>query len=128
MSLHSVHPPILEHGLADGCPRCAELAAHPYGLDRQNANALLDRFQRGLPWRSMAERAAFMQCRIEQLASMADSLELKAADALRDGDAEEAAIYSRSAGEARAALPQARRDRLDAIWDMADAEAEGVAS
>ena len=140
--MHSVHPPILEHGLADGCPRCEVLGAYPRGLDSDNANALIERFECGLPWRSLAERAAFMQLRIDRLESAAGSLERQAADALRDGDEVEAEVLGVGAKWAREALPQARRDRLDAIWDMAEGsttdfggslrlevvEADGVAS
>jgi hypothetical protein len=30
VSVHVVHPPIAEVGLADGCPRCEEFAADPF--------------------------------------------------------------------------------------------------
>lgn len=127
MAMHSIHPSILEHGLADGCARCQELAANPTGLDRENANALLERFERGLPWRSMAERAAYMWCRIDRLEAAAGSLERQAEDARRDGDQEEAEVWAGGAQIARDAMAQARRDRLDAIWDMAEADLDAMA-
>ena len=36
MASHTFHPPVLEHGLADGCDRCTELAANPLHLDPPN--------------------------------------------------------------------------------------------
>jgi hypothetical protein len=43
MPSHSHHPPIREHGLADGCERCTEIASQPFvGLDRENIAALVD--------------------------------------------------------------------------------------
>ena len=39
---HGPHPSILEHGLADGCERCSEIAADPFiGLDDDNLRALI---------------------------------------------------------------------------------------
>ena len=44
MSSHGPHPSILEHGLADGCERCAEIACDPFaGLDDTNLILLVNR-------------------------------------------------------------------------------------
>jgi hypothetical protein len=44
MTVHSYHPDTHEHGLADGCERCAELAADPFaGLDDENLRLLAGR-------------------------------------------------------------------------------------
>jgi hypothetical protein len=44
VSTHTFHPDTYEHGLADGCPRCDEHAAHPLeSLDSRNLRALIDR-------------------------------------------------------------------------------------
>jgi hypothetical protein len=43
MASHTFHDDIAEHGLADGCDRCAEHAAHPATLDDQNLGALWHR-------------------------------------------------------------------------------------
>lgn len=52
MSFHTPHEPIETHGLADGCPRCTEIAADPLGrLDERNCTALI---LRTAAW--MAER------------------------------------------------------------------------
>ena len=49
MSSHTYHPSIHEHGLADGCPRCAEHAETPWlSLDNENLEALVRRTQK---WR-----------------------------------------------------------------------------
>jgi len=41
---HIQHPRIVEHGLVDGCPRCAEIAADPFvGLDPDNLRELVRR-------------------------------------------------------------------------------------
>jgi hypothetical protein len=41
---HSYHPPIEEHGLADGCERCAEHARDPFiSLDNTNLSLLVVR-------------------------------------------------------------------------------------
>lgn len=46
MTMHSFHPDMHEHGLADGCERCAEHAADPVrGLDDLNLIALVERTQ-----------------------------------------------------------------------------------
>lgn len=36
MATHTFHPDTHENGLADGCPRCDELAAQPLNLDSEN--------------------------------------------------------------------------------------------
>lgn len=47
MSTHIMHPRIVDHGLVDGCDRCAELAADPFaGLDDGNLLALRRRTER----------------------------------------------------------------------------------
>jgi len=44
---HRPHPGILEHGLADGCPRCSEIAADPVlGLDNDTLADLIGRTRR----------------------------------------------------------------------------------
>jgi hypothetical protein len=44
MTMHTRHPDSPEHGLADGCERCAEHAAHPFeSLDDGNLTALIER-------------------------------------------------------------------------------------
>ena len=60
---HGPHPSILEHGLADGCERCSEIAADPFvGLDDETLRLLV---WRTAEWmtdtefpRSAAERTA----------------------------------------------------------------------
>ena len=53
MSTHGPHPPTHTHGLADGCPRCAEHAEHPFeSLDAKNLRALIERLNLDLPARS----------------------------------------------------------------------------
>ncbi len=47
MSVHTLHPSIREHGLGDGCPRCAEHAEDPVaGLDDANLRDLIARTRR----------------------------------------------------------------------------------
>lgn len=59
MTVHSYHPDSHTHGLADGCPRCAEHAAHPAAsLDGENLRALAERIAEGLVPRSENERRA----------------------------------------------------------------------
>jgi hypothetical protein len=42
MASHSVHPDIHEHGLADDCERCAEIAAEPWKyLDRDGLGRIV---------------------------------------------------------------------------------------
>ena len=63
MATHVPHPDTHEHGLADGCVRCAELAAQPLELDNPNFQAawrrmLSTQFNTGeprMPARSQAE-------------------------------------------------------------------------
>lgn len=44
MATHSLHDPVRESGLADGCPRCSEIAAMPFEtLDDENLAQLLER-------------------------------------------------------------------------------------
>lgn len=44
MVVHTNHPSTLEHGLADGCPRCGEIAKHPVRwLDSENLAACWQR-------------------------------------------------------------------------------------
>ena len=43
-SSHTKHPDSHDHGLADGCPRCAEHAADPFSsLDDKNLLSLVER-------------------------------------------------------------------------------------
>lgn len=61
MTCHSYHPDTHTHGLADGCPRCDEHAAHPeLGLDQGNLAALRARLAEGLPARSANEAKAMI--------------------------------------------------------------------
>lgn len=39
MATHTPHPEIAEHGLADDCERCGELAGQPLELDNPNFQA-----------------------------------------------------------------------------------------
>jgi hypothetical protein len=43
MASHTPHPDTHEHGLADGCPRCDELAERPLELDHENMLNAWDR-------------------------------------------------------------------------------------
>lgn len=44
MTSHTLHPDTHEHGLADDCPRCAELAVDPFTyMDDRNLVLLYDR-------------------------------------------------------------------------------------
>ena len=44
MTTHIQHPRIIDHGLVDGCARCAEIAADPFiYLDDGNLRSLVDR-------------------------------------------------------------------------------------
>lgn len=41
MTIHTIHGPITQYGLADDCPRCQEHAANPLeGLDASNIGRL----------------------------------------------------------------------------------------
>ena len=61
MTAHVWHPDTHTHGLADGCPRCAEHAAHPeLSLDAQNLAILRHRLAHGLPARSANEAKAMV--------------------------------------------------------------------
>lgn len=49
MATHTHLPAIAEHGLQDGCERCAEHASHPFAsLDNDNLRALVERTCRWL--------------------------------------------------------------------------------
>lgn len=41
MASHTLHPDSHEHGLADGCPRCAEIATDPFSTMDDHLLALL---------------------------------------------------------------------------------------
>jgi ribosome-binding protein aMBF1 (putative translation factor) len=44
MTVHTPHPLVIEHGLVDGCDRCAEIAQDPFNhLDAQNLRDLMQR-------------------------------------------------------------------------------------
>ena len=44
---HGPHPSISEHGLANGCERCAEIAINPFaGMDTANLATLVERTRR----------------------------------------------------------------------------------
>lgn len=69
MSTHAAHPLVIQHGLADGCDRCAEIAADPIAnLDSANLKDLLVRtrmFQKdGISPRSGNEWVAIRQMEI----------------------------------------------------------------
>ena len=74
MSVHTDHPDIKSHGLADGCPRCAEHAARPFdGLDNTNLGALVTRvLYLGSRARSGAEGEALRQ--VEEAIAIAERL------------------------------------------------------
>ena len=55
---HILHPDIHESGLADDCPRCAEHADHPEGLDVACRRDLRSRIEAGAYPRSEYERRA----------------------------------------------------------------------
>lgn len=56
MTIHTQHPSISEHGLADGCPRCKEHGEHPFeGLDDTNIERLIDRIADEADSRSISE-------------------------------------------------------------------------
>lgn len=62
MSTHSPHPPILEHGLADGCERCEEIAQDPFAsLDDANLGIILALAQDGSRARSHNEWVAMQE-------------------------------------------------------------------
>lgn len=59
MTAHTPHPDTHEYGLADGCPRCAEHAEHPFeSLDAANLAVLVHRLAVGLGPRSENEARA----------------------------------------------------------------------
>jgi hypothetical protein len=59
MSSHIPHPNTREHGLHDGCPRCAEHAAKPFdGLDDENLGMLVGRVACNMEPRSVLETEA----------------------------------------------------------------------
>ena len=62
MSTHTIHPDTHEHGLADGCPRCAEHAERPLdGLDQKNIASLIARVRGHEEPRSANEYRAMYQ-------------------------------------------------------------------
>jgi hypothetical protein len=63
MSLHTLHPDAHEYGLADGCPRCAEHALQPLGLDIGMLSELRQRVSKGLRARSQNETIAMQRLR-----------------------------------------------------------------
>jgi hypothetical protein len=66
MTVHSYHPGILEHGLADGCERCQAIAANPVDLlDDACLLELASRVHHHHHARSSAEAAAMS--RIEDI-------------------------------------------------------------
>ncbi len=59
MTSHGPHPSTHMYGLADGCPRCAEHAEHPFeSLDSENLRALISRLNLDSPPRSENEARA----------------------------------------------------------------------
>jgi hypothetical protein len=140
--MHSIHPPILEHGLADGCPRCEVLGAYPHGLDPDNAYELHRRYEAGLEPRSLAEAAALATIRVEHWQEIAAGCERRMLDARDDHDEAAEAKAARGLAGATRMVRGAKAKRLDAIWAMAEGsrtdysgalalevvEADGVAS
>jgi hypothetical protein len=62
VTAHIAHPDTHEHGLADGCPRCAEHAAHPFlELDARNLQQLAERCDQRLEPRGELEAIAMAQ-------------------------------------------------------------------
>ena len=73
MSVHTFHPDIHEHGLADGCPRCEEIARDPvWLLDDMALRLLIERDAAGLSGRSRNEWGAI--CRIRNAMHSARAL------------------------------------------------------
>jgi hypothetical protein len=65
MTVHSRHPDTHEHGLADGCDRCAEHALRPFdGLDARNLAALYRRVRDDEQARSLNEARAMDAIRL----------------------------------------------------------------
>ena len=59
MASHNLHASIHEEGLADDCPRCAEIASSPFdGLDGGNMENLIAMVVSDEPPRSENERLA----------------------------------------------------------------------
>lgn len=68
VSIHSPHPSIREKGLADHCPRCAELAEYPFGgLDDRNMEDVIDRLSSGELPRSINEDVAMGNVKVAML-------------------------------------------------------------
>lgn len=57
MASHDPHPEISEHGLADGCERCGELAEHPLELDPENFTMAWERML-AVEWADSSYRSA----------------------------------------------------------------------
>jgi hypothetical protein len=65
MSTHSIHEDVHTHGLADGCPRCAEHAENPLrDLDDDVVRGLMERVVSEESPRSDSERLAMHNVRI----------------------------------------------------------------
>ena len=61
MAMHNLHPDLATCGLADGCPRCEQLADAPFArLDDAMLGALIDRCEAGEDARSDNERRAML--------------------------------------------------------------------
>ncbi len=77
MTIHTIHPDPHTHGLADGCPRCDQLAEHPFeGLDDRNLQELIRQVQTDAWPRSDAEALAMSHVRgVMRLAARLDRLQ-----------------------------------------------------
>jgi hypothetical protein len=61
MSVHSFHPDVHAHGLADDCPRCEEQSHNPLAtLDAGMLRMLRERLAQGQSARSTAEARAMV--------------------------------------------------------------------
>ena len=61
MTFHTFHEDPQTHGLADGCPRCAEHTADPaLSLDSENLTTLVTRLHYGKQERSRNEQIALV--------------------------------------------------------------------
>ena len=71
MATHIFHPDVAEHGLHDGCARCAELARQPLELDGPNFMLAWERMLRiHWPQRFPGQPRAGAYCRSETEATL----------------------------------------------------------
>jgi len=118
---HIQHPRIVEHGLVDGCPRCAEIAADPFvGLDPDNLRELVRRtrtraWMRDTAFPRSETEAVAMRVMEQTLVRMRHIERLEQKDAFRcepdpscgqsDGEPSDDEIYNRAGVEGGIAYP-----------------------